>query len=601
MDGSAQDLHWFSSNDIEMEVPFFQRPYVWKEEDWESLLDSIKTSPKDRMPFIGSIILQQNGDKYLIIDGQQRLTTLSVMIKAFLDVYGSKELSPDIIAEIKSFIYGRERVELKFIYHPRLVPSHVDSDIFETIMQDLIFDEDHARSDELIKSAYFYFKDYFSKCSDGENSDFAFKILSTKKFFIAIILDSKEDDEQKIFDSTNSLGKGLTKADLIKNYLFSRLKEAGQEEHISLNDILKLHQKYWLDVFYDDDNFNRCFWEEEKTIGRFKTDNMEIFLKNFASIIGIYSPSETGGLDGLYKSYKERINSISNYTGLEDFLRKLASYAECFYKFHQDYLAVTDFTIDDVVNSTLLLLDKTQTTTFDSFVLKVLKERPTDYLDQLAALRKFIFKRLLWGGKTKNYNNVNTNLLKSSDPINYLETYEDVPPLPTTASFPTGLLNLNNKPATLILFFDEMIKRKNSGGGFELGLQYQFTLEHIMPQNWSRNWLTVPCFKDEKDAQGNYIQVTTAPEINTIRRQCIYEIGNMTLLTSKLNSSIGNGDALTKLNGKNGKPGVKKLTGSLLVTKEVVDIIEKQQGWNEKDVYARNQSIFDDLNGYFHF
>lgn len=58
MDGKGQTLFWFHNEKVKVEVPFFQRPYVWDEEDWEELLVSIDNANKESMPFIGSFILQ---------------------------------------------------------------------------------------------------------------------------------------------------------------------------------------------------------------------------------------------------------------------------------------------------------------------------------------------------------------------------------------------------------------------------------------------------------------------------------------------------------------------------------------------------------------
>lgn len=73
-----------------LEVPFFQRPYVWEKEHFDALIDSLDESPETTMPFFGSVILKEFGGadsgQFLVIDGQQRCTTFSVMIRALLDV-----------------------------------------------------------------------------------------------------------------------------------------------------------------------------------------------------------------------------------------------------------------------------------------------------------------------------------------------------------------------------------------------------------------------------------------------------------------------------------------------------------------------------------
>lgn len=85
MDGFGKTLFWFSEDDLTLEVPFFQRPYVWDEENWESLINSISKSSPKTMPFIGSFILQEKSKgSYWVIDGQQRITTLTLLIKSFV-------------------------------------------------------------------------------------------------------------------------------------------------------------------------------------------------------------------------------------------------------------------------------------------------------------------------------------------------------------------------------------------------------------------------------------------------------------------------------------------------------------------------------------
>ena len=71
MEGQSKTLYWFSEDKILLEIPFFQRPYVWAEPEWEELIHSIETSNEESMPFIGSFILQKpsKNNKYLVIDG----------------------------------------------------------------------------------------------------------------------------------------------------------------------------------------------------------------------------------------------------------------------------------------------------------------------------------------------------------------------------------------------------------------------------------------------------------------------------------------------------------------------------------------------------
>lgn len=135
MDGAGKTLFWFSEEDLIIEVPFFQRPYVWDEENWQSLKESIESADDKRLPFIGSFILQEKGNKtYWVIDGQQRITTLSIFIKAFLD--STKfQILPLVRTKLEGMIYRQELIDGDTVnYTSRLIPSNADREPFEKVM-----------------------------------------------------------------------------------------------------------------------------------------------------------------------------------------------------------------------------------------------------------------------------------------------------------------------------------------------------------------------------------------------------------------------------------------------------------------------------------
>ena len=93
------------------------------------------------------------------------------------------------------------------------------------------------------------------------------------------------DDEQKIFDSVNSMGKTLSNADIIKNYIFQKIKSNNTTKEDN-DKLIDAYNKYWDSVFYE--NEKKEFWYQDFTVGRIKTDNLECFLKDFA--FRIWSP-----------------------------------------------------------------------------------------------------------------------------------------------------------------------------------------------------------------------------------------------------------------------------------------------------------------------
>ena len=593
MEGTAQTLYWFPNETVKVEVPFFQRPYVWDEEDWDELVESIKSANEKSMPFIGSFILQKLSDRYYVIDGQQRITTLSVLIKAFLDSFVFTEETKDAKSIFMSFVYARTSLGMKSFYTSRLIPSNVDKDDFEAIMalESLPPTEEKGT----IVKAYYHFMKYFASCSCEELETFGEKLLTNKKFFITIILD-EQDDEQKIFDSVNSLGKDLTKADIIKNYLYQKMKEAVNNDPSIVEQILKHHDKYWLQTFYDSDE-KRQFWEKQKPLGRVQTNNLEAFLKDFAIVKGFYSAYNSGGLSGLAKAYKAEINQ-KNYSELISFSKELSEYADCYYTYNSEYAKMDDFKISDVTNTTLLLLDVLETTTFNPYLLKVIKENPDDLNERLFALQRFIFMRYIYKAKTKNYNKVCDVLLSSTNEIDYLNGYDDESF--DITEYPAALKRITNKPATLVLFVLELIRRNGEEKSYIDTMKYSLSLEHIMPQKWEKNWNKVACYEYD-DATQEHVLVTEYNDVVMNRKKAIYSIGNMTLLTANLNSKLGNASFGEKIKGNANYSGYEKYAGNLSVAKDIINVFNSQGVWDERDIQKRSLMIFEELNEYFRF
>lgn len=292
MDGIGINLKTLMQSKA-LEVPFFQRPYVWEEEHFEALIDSFEDSPKNVMPFFGSVILKEFGGsdsgKYLVIDGQQRCMTFSILIRAILDVCsGNRYLSATQETRLVDCIYSvNEDSDGNEFYITKLTPSNPDKKSFDRVMcaeVDRPLDLDENTKDA-IEKAYKFFYDYFSINSD-KIKIFYGKLNSDNNSIIKISL-TTSDDEQKIFDSVNSMGKSLSNADIIKNYIFQKLRENAKDDEVRKNQVTDLYNKKWDAVFYADDK--KEFWYKELTVGRLKTDNLECFLKDFAIVKGIYA------------------------------------------------------------------------------------------------------------------------------------------------------------------------------------------------------------------------------------------------------------------------------------------------------------------------
>ena len=607
MNGEAQKLTWFNDENVTLEVPFFQRPYVWDEENWQALLDNIEKSFDGRMPFIGSFIFQKpakDDKRLLVIDGQQRLTTLSVLIKVFLDIYGSK-LDDNIKVTFNSIIYDMKTVGLKSVKTPRLTPSNSDRDGFNLIMSPDSTMAQIEASNHSIAKCYLYFYNRMQAMDENGLVNVGEKLITKEKFFIQITLDSEYDDEQEIFDAVNSLGMRLTSADVIKNYLFQSMKNSvkKQEQDFYSQQIIDLYNLTWDKVFYGNDR--KDFWYKTISLGRITSTHIEEFLKDYSSIKGFYSIKENPGSDGLTSAYKKEITG-KQYKQLEEFVKDICDYAETYYMINHAYDEVNDFRISDRLNTTLLILRKLEHTTFNPYILKLVKDNEENRDEKLFALQRFVLLRSIYSASTKNYNKVTEVLLKSDDPVGYLRDYNRNDPKIEYGRYPIGINYIgprNNKYATLILFIIEMILRNNEEDKYSNPLIYsdQLSLEHIMPQKWESYWLSVPCYAYVNDDQ-KYNQVTDVDEIRKIRSHKIYNLGNMTILAGRLNTAVSNNTFDIKINGKPGNNnGIKKFVNSMNVANDVVELYNEKQSFDERDIDSRANWLFSILNNYYSF
>ena len=600
MDGFAQKLQYFAEENIMLEVPFFQRPYVWNSDNWESLLDSILSEQDKHMPFIGSFIFQQtkNDKTFMIIDGQQRLMTISVMIKAFLDVYGSK-VGGNVANAFKNIIYELNVTDdLYSIQVPRITPSNSDKPGFDLVMSENVDEskiKDEARG---IDGAYLFFRKHFTRMPDSDLKKFGAKIITKNKFFIIINLEIS-DDEQKIFDSVNSLGQRLTNADIIKNYIYQKLRSFSNDESYQ-SKVMGIYQSNWDEPFYGDGK--KDFWYKEITLGKIATTHLEEFLKDFATVKGFFKSSDNNGLINAYKTYVDGLpcNDLISLT------QSMKSYADSYYVMINEFDKENDFRISNVLNTTLLIMRELSITTFYPVLLKLENEKIVSKDSIMHSLQKFILTRLLYGASNKNYNKISESLLEkidSNECEKYLEDYNENSGL-QLRNFPSGISYIkSNKNAALILFLIEMVRRNKSGEEkYSDTLMYNKTLEHIMPQNF-KNWGSVPCY--DYDADGNSIVVTKPDNIQEVRSRKVYSIGNMTLLNGPLNTSVGNDVFEIKINGKTSgkskKEGIRKFVGTLSLADEIVKTYDAQKKWDERDIDKRANSLFMELNDYYGF
>lgn len=231
---------WLFSDVLEknkrvFKVPVYQRNYDWSNIECEKLYQDIMNAfDKDCQHFTGTVVYidDVNGgsglNEVLIIDGQQRITTIYILLKALYDA--SKGVRVSVENEIADVIFNRHCDEK---YKVKLKPVKTDNAQLTLLVKDKIDEMD--RNSNVYKN-YIIFKNLIEK-SQADGYDLSDILNGIKKLeIVEIILDKLQGDQpQKIFESINSTGLELSLADLIRNYLL--MDDVKQDE---------LYEEYWL-------------------------------------------------------------------------------------------------------------------------------------------------------------------------------------------------------------------------------------------------------------------------------------------------------------------------------------------------------------------
>ncbi|RAX56336.1 DUF262 domain-containing protein [Helicobacter sp. 10-6591] len=548
----------FVRDEKRLTIPFFQRAYVWKKEHWEQFFNDLKESFESKKEhFLGSVIIkrQQGQDNFsMVIDGQQRLTTFSILIKV---LYNS--LEPSNQNYFKDYLFETYTDNEPKIYH-----SKFDREKYIKILQDSSAID--PKEDEGIFGCFNYFKSRVESFDNNKTFSFMQYIIDSK-LWVVVCLNANED-EQKIFDSINSTGEKLTATDIIKNALFDKaIKETDQEQATNW------YEKYWESTFESKEN--REFWNAEIPTGRIKRVRSEIFLHAFAIIKGLFDPDKHSleKLSSLYKDYIRTIDKKETKKELENLLsciQKLANIYFNFPKIDKDTMFIFDeyekrfFHIVDTfeIHSVLPLV---------IYLKDTLQKDEQTYRQCLYMLEILI----LCNSHKKNYNKFFARIIKESqkengglqeflkNEIKKSKAYLSCLQIDYVKEW---LYDINNHSARLILFWIELYRRhKEKEYKDIIELQYVYTLEHLMPSDWDEHWKNIGV--DDEKAEG-----------------LIYQIGNMTLVKGQLNSALQNLDWQSKLNG------ISK-NADLLITKELLN----KKEWDENKIKKRTKQFIKDF------
>lgn len=563
INANKEQLLSFFQNNIQYEIPFFQRSYVWDDENWQTLWDHIEyevdeyKAGKKSEHFIGTIITKQKQSQQLgenkveLIDGQQRLTTIAIFLKA-LKITGKDEF-PNLKSSIESLLKFQNSRGQEYL---RIEHSKHDAPYFKAILneEDLTILSNKRNN---ILRAYNFYIEKLQELTD-EDRDIFKDVLLQKVPVISMLL-SPEDDEQEIFDTINSLGVRLSTGALLKNYIFKN------------KSLQPLYESTWQAMFENDDDSVK-FWETKKTAGRVYRTNIEVLLYCYL----IIQTGEEVKIERLFKEYKKFISNKTTEEQIE-FLNELKSYSE-FYKTFPSGKEITEMTFTDSEKRFFRIIDGIEVSTAYPLILFMYQQfiSKDDLNKGLKLLESYVVRRNICKFTTKNYNKLFVQIINdiqkngsynSETLFNILEGFND-----PTNKYPSDdeikeLIHKvipSNKHAREVLYIVALKDVDNAYADARKLEIVNFSVEHMMPKEWEENW-NEPNFSD---IQKNH------------RYLALRTLGNLTLITKNLNSKLRN-------SGWHNKRNILRQHSTLSMTTSYLD----KELWDENEILERGKTL----------
>lgn len=572
-------------------VPLFQRPYVWnRENQWEPLWRDITRvaervlgdpGAKNQPHFLGAVVLQQMQNPVgslqvrTVIDGQQRLTTLQVLLDALhAEIHSAGVRQPALRLEVlvrnpEAFC---EHHEDKF----KVWPTNRDRSAFNAVMdaEPPVMYESLPHAGERLVDAHRYFaemaRDWLQHDGpDGVVARAERLELTVRELLQLVVIDLTADENaQEIFETLNARGAGLTAADLIKNFVFQRLLEQGV-------DVEAAYDQYWKE-------FETGFWEVEVTFGRLRYSRSSIFLNHWL----IACTGEEIVAREVFARFK-RFADFDVQLPMLDLVKRIARASAVYRQFIEGVAAHNP--VDR------LQLFAYRSSTLESEVFKPvvmwlydpdLDPAPSDQQTKvLETLESWLVRRMLVRAQTASYTQIAAELvtqLREGERARCGEVAEQFfggqsvgsrywPDDDEVLDAVDDLLAYQRlRRARLRMVLEAIEDHLRGWKGAEEGLggervaRGKFHIEHVMPQKWQQHW-KLDAGKNDQD-----------------RDKAVQRFGNLTLLTSKLNSKVSNSGWRSKRSALR-KHDVLKLNVHLLRLGE--------EGWTDATIQARNAEL----------
>ncbi|WP_339289961.1 DUF262 domain-containing HNH endonuclease family protein [Paenibacillus sp. FSL E2-0201] len=491
-------MRLFSVGNEQFIVPVYQRRYLWGKDQWMDLWNDIQNIEVGEDHFLGSIVVinpQHNIEinQFEVVDGQQRLTTLSLLIAALRDSLiqsgGVQEVS------IGEALHGYLHSSTMFNKNlPKLIPGKLDRDDFATIVDRKIKEMTNSN----MYLAYQFFKGLFFEQNDLV--ELAKTITGSLKVVLIQVMSHK--DAFRLFETLNDRGLSLSAADLIKNYILSKAARTSEDE---LDDIVET-------------------WDEiVELVGQL--DHLRFFRQVLLSKTdGIFS------FNKLYDRYKTVVDKSDSIVDMVDELKEYAVF------YNQICTATTKY---PSVNEKLRAINAIGAATSYTLLLKLLKNQVTEQqlVSILNQIETFALRRAICSWSTNNldpiFNHLALNTPVDTSCVEYVKgvlTRADY--IPSDADFVANLKTKNFRQDDQCKYILERIEDYHVNFSKEKTIANRsfVHIEHIMPKTIKS--------KSSKKEYGDW--ETYLGNDAALHDVYVNKIGNLTLLGSSLNISASN-------------------------------------------------------------
>lgn len=518
MKAVEQNFLKFLNTSNQFVVPIYQRKYSWTFRECQKLFNDIRKAGENNEiigHFTGAIVYITKGiyqaagvQKLNIIDGQQRMTTISLLLIALRDYINDNDIEIDIpIKKLNNYFLVNVNEEDDEYYKLKLTID--DNEIYKSLV-DRKWNNDNFLKYNSENKLFNNYKKFYYDLSQIDDLNIIYRGLS-KLLIIDVSLEQDKDNPQLIFESLNSTGLDLSQSDLIRNFVLMDL-DIDYQNYI--------YREYWLEI---ENNFKST---NNGSFDRFSRDYLTI--KNNGKI---------PNYDKIYDEFKIYFKSELQTKNLENIVKD-------FLYFSKIFITIADNSTNNIrINKILKNINDLKANVVYPFVMELLDDynneivNEEDTIDILKAIETYIFRRAVVKIPTNSLNKTFATLKKQIDIENYKDSFlyyllnlKGYRRFPHDNEFLESLKTRDIYNFQRIKFLLTRLENKNSKEIVDLD---NYTIEHIMPQTLNTNWKEILGANWKKNHE-----------------EYLNNIGNLTL--TKYNSEYSNDNFENKLNMENG-------------------------------------------------